>query len=352
MNYVIMLAGGTGTRFWPLSRAHEPKQLMRLASCDPMLADAVKRMQGVVAKKQLFVASNMMQKEKISRCLQGLGLYPENIFFEPNAKSTLAPIAVLSQLIYMHDKEAVIAVIPCDHYAKKTALFQQTIRQGMRAAQGGYIVTIGMKPHGPETGYGYIKAGVKLSSAKIARLFRVERMIEKPNQAKAQKLIAQKHCFWNGGIFIFQAATLMHEIRHLMPRMFHQIGLIKNRQDVARIWKTLPSISIDYAIMEKSKKLAVIAAEYGWIDVGSWRAIEGMFGKDNRGNITKGITVDIGSSDSIMWGKDRLIATLGLRNTLIVDTSDALLVCAKDRFQDIKKLVGMLQQKKSLRKFL
>jgi len=350
MNHAIILAGGSGTRFWPLSRQNEPKQFLRIYSDRPMIEETIKRIKGLIKKDNIYIATNKIHYKKIKDCLKNLLVPPENIFFEPQGKNTLAPIGVLSSRIYSKDKKATIAVLPSDHYIKDESRFLRMLEEAVGIAQKGFIVTFGIKPDRPETGYGYIKVKPKLSpkgaKSQKQKVYPVDRFIEKPSLVKAKGLIKDKSCYWNCGIFIFRPDTVLGEIKKFALGDYKIINRIKDQKTLNRFWPQLTSISIDYAVMEKTKKLALMPADFGWVDLGSWQAIELLAKKDKSGNIFNGNCIDVGSRNTLAWSDNRLLATVGLNNVIVVNTKDAILVCAKDKTQDVREVVGILKQKK------
>ena len=344
MTYAIILAGGVGSRFWPLSKSLEPKQFLNLCSNKSMLEETIHRIGGLIEKKNIYVASNKIYSRKIKDCIRYFNIPFENILFEPESKNTFAPIAVLTSWIESIDPEAVIVVLPCDHIIRYRRIFLDLLRKAMKAARAGYIVTLGVPPKRPETGYGYIKAGQRLEAGGW-RLHQVERFIEKPDLKKAKKLLKDKRHYWNSGIFIFSSTVMLTEIKRFLPQAYRSIEEI-NKANLDKIWPRLPKISIDYAIMEKSRKMAVLPQDYGWMDLGSWDAIEEISKKDKHANILKGRrSIALDTKESIIWSDNRLVAAIGLNNIIIVDTKDALLVCAKNKSQDVKKIVQILKKK-------
>ena len=357
MNYAIILAGGIGSRFWPLSRESQPKQFLGLFSRKPMLEQTILRVSRLIDKKNIYIATNKAYRSKITGFSKKSGISGENILFEPEGKNTLAPIGVLTQKIYNKDKEAVVLVLPSDHYIKNESRFIKILTQAISAAKKGLIVTLGIVPDKPETGYGYIK--IKIPRRRRVRLWRkklevykVERFIEKPALAKAKRFIKDKSYFWNSGMFVFRADIMLQEIKKFSPRNYGIINKIKDTKSLKQLWKMFSSLSIDYAIMEKTHKMVLIPADFGWSDLGSWQAIEclpagqtGLTKKDKNGNIFKGCCIDIGSKNTLAWSSGRILATIGLNNIIVVETQDALLVCAKEKAQEIKSVVKILKQR-------
>ena len=348
MTYAIILAGGEGSRFWPLSKADSPKQFLNICSDKPLLFQTVKRITKVLPKKNIYIATNKIYRKKTIDCL-GKSEFPlGNILLEPVSRNTLAPIGVLSRLICNKDKEAVIMVLPSDHCINNEPGLLKALNKAVNAAKKGHIVTLGVVPDKPETGFGYIKVKSVVSS-QYSGVREVEKFIEKPDLQKAKIFIKDKRYYWNAGIFIFKAAVLLDEIKRLAPKAHKIIVKLNCMKDAYNLWGKLPAISIDYAIMEKAKKLALIPAKFDWVDLGSWQAMELFFKKNKFGNILKGNCLDIDSVNSLVWSEGRLTATLGLRDLIVVNTKNALLVCAKDKAQDVKKIVRELKQRKLYR---
>lgn len=345
MRYALILAGGIGSRFWPISSAEEPKQFLSLSSKKSMIEETFARISPLFSNQNIVIASNKAYCKKLTTCLKGR-LSPGNLFFEPSSKNTLAPIALVSARLIKSDPDAVIAVMPSDHIIKDNKAFRRVLGRSFEVAKKGYIVTIGIKPKRAETGYGYIRASSKLI-AHSSKAYKVEKFVEKPKLALAKKFIRDKRYFWNSGIFIFRADVILKELEKQMPKVY---GIVKKVEDFAginRIWKKLPNISFDYALMQKAANLALIAADYGWVDMGSWQALGDILSKDSRGNILKGNCFDLGSKDTFAWSQGRLLATLGLKGIIAVAAENAVLVCAKDKAQDVRKLVAALNARKT-----
>lgn len=344
MNYAIILAGGSGTRFWPLSRKLQPKQFLNLCSKSPMIAETISRISRLIKKENIYIATGSIYKKQILKYAKDLSIPRGNILFEPDSRNTFAPIAVLSKRINDIDPQAVILVLPSDHFIKDKKEFLKILSQAIKSARRGYIVSLGIHPNRPETGYGYIKVRPKSLCPK-SEVYKIDKFIEKPHLDKARKLYRDKSCYWNAGIFIFSPSLILEEIRKFMPGAYKAITMASNKSNLSALWDDLPSISIDYAIMEKTKRMALLPADCGWNDVGSWEAITEVLKKDKNGNIFRGEHLDIKSKDTLVWQDTRLIATAGLENIIIVDTPDALLVCRGDMSQEVRKIVSLLKKK-------
>lgn len=339
MIHAIILAGGLGERFWPLSRQLQPKQFLNVYSSKPLIEESIVRISPLIKKENIYIATARCYSHKISKSLKRINIPSGNILFEPESKNTFAPIAVLCKEINKIDPEAVIAVLPSDHFIKDNKRFLKLLKKGIEIAAKGYIVALGIPPMRPETGYGYIK-----TKSEKGGFYLIEKFIEKPDIAKARKFIRDKRYYWNGGIFIFSPRVMLEEIKKFMPKAYKAIMKFGDKTYFGRLWHHLPSISIDYAIMEKTDRVALLPADCGWIDLGSWEAAAEVAKKDKNGNIFRGNHIDIGSKNTLVRPDKRLIATLGLNNIIIVDTQDALLVCRKDMSQEVKKIVGLLKK--------
>jgi len=350
-NYAIILAGGIGSRFWPLSSELEPKQFLELGASRPMIEETIDRVSRLIKKDNVYIATNKMYYKKIKKYLSRFDIPFKNVLLEPESKNTLAPIGFLSKRIYDINPEAVCAVLPCDHFVKNRNRFLKLLSKGMDIAKLGYIVTLGIPPTRPETGYGYIKISSELRAQSSEQYCKVIKFIEKPNLKKAKEFLKDKRYYWNSGIFIFRPEAMLKEMKKLKPDVYRIIMRLKDKGYLGRLWHKLPAISIDYAIMEKTQNTVLLPADYGWIDLGSWQAIEELAKKDKDGNISRGNCINIGSKNTLTWSDKRVVAALGLKNIIIVDTKDALLVCAKDRTQDVKKVVRILKKKKNKKIF-
>lgn len=345
MNHAIILAGGSGTRFWPLSTEAEPKQFLNICSEEPMIGQAIKRIGGLIEKQNIHIATNKIYHKKIRRCLKGLNIPAGNILFEPQARNTFAPIGLLAAKIYKRDKDAVMLVFPSDHYIKNNSRFINALQKAIHLAKKGFIVTLGAAPDRPETGYGYIKA-----KSKKKNYYLIERFVEKPEIAAAKRFIKDKGYYWNTGIFVFKAEVLLEEIKKFMPLDWRLLIKINDNKSLNILWPRLKPISVDYAIMEKTKRMALLPVDFGWTDLGSWEAIGGFLKKDKNGNISIGNCIDLSSKNTLCWSNDRILATIGLENIVIVNTDNATLVCAKGKTQEVKKLIGILKKENKLKR--
>jgi len=351
--YAVILAGGSGTRFWPLSRETTPKQLLRMFGDTTMIQKTVARINHSIPIENVYIVTGEKYAYDIKNQLIELtGSDKFNMLIEPEGKNTAPAIGLAAVYLKKRSLSAVMAAMPSDHVILNNDIFSKVLKRAEKLALKGYLTTIGIIPGRPETGYGYIKRGTALNKTKDSECFTVERFIEKPDKKQAEEYSNSGNYFWNSGIFVWRVSDILQEIKRQIPDLFQ--GLIrieksigkKNENEVVRsVYRSLKSLSIDYGIMEKASRVAVVPADMGWSDVGSWSALDDISNKDKTGNIMTGNVIDIGSKDSIIYAGKRLIATIGLENTVVVDTPDATLICNKDKTQDVRKVVDELKKK-------
>jgi mannose-1-phosphate guanylyltransferase / mannose-6-phosphate isomerase len=361
--YAVIMAGGSGTRFWPLSREKTPKQLLKIVGEDTLIQQTAGRILPLISRDNIFVVTNQSLADEISIQLSAKfgDSWDKNFILEPEAKNTAPALGLTALHLAGIDPESVMVVLSADHSIRKDNEFLNLLKVASEAAENNYLVTLGIKPSRPETGYGYIKAGDMLEGsggkgqgAKSEGVFKVEAFVEKPDLETAKKYLKSGNYYWNSGIFVWKTRTLLQEIEKHVPTL-HK-GLMEIRKSIGtdreagvtqEVFKKLDSLSIDYGVMEKTDYAAVIPADIGWSDVGSWTALDDVSEKDSSGNIISatGNVIDIGSRDSIVYAEKRLVATIGLKNMVVVDTPDATLVCSKERAQDVKKVVEELKKR-------
>ncbi len=338
MIYAVILAGGVGSRFWPFSRELEPKQFMQLAGKKSLLQDSVARLRKIISPKNTYIVTNFAYLYEIEKQVKKFRIPSENIILEPQGKNTAPAIGLCCRLIEKLDPEAIVIVMPSDHYIDKQINFLSDIKKAIACARQGLLVTIGIKPKFPSTGYGYIKVGHK------AGYYALERFLEKPDLKKASKYYKDKNYFWNSGIFIWSAKDFLKEVKTYLPKLYESLMLIDSKENIAKVWHKIKPVSVDYGIMEHSKKIALIPANFYWTDLGSWDALNEIIPKDKNGNIIKADVLDLNSKGICVFSRsNRLISTIGLRDLIIADTPDALLVCDKHKAQEVKKIVEKLK---------
>jgi len=354
--YAVIMAGGSGTRFWPLSREKMPKQLLKIGGIDTLIQETVGRVLPLIPKENIFVVTNHGLADDIDRQLSARfdGSWSANMIVEPEARNTAPALGLAALHLRRINPDAIMVVLSADHSIRKTEEFLRLIKTAGAAAQMDYLVTLGIKPNRPETGFGYIKAGKQCEGQATAGVRTVEAFVEKPNLETAKEYLKQGSYYWNSGMFVWKTSTFLEEIKKLQPALYQglmeiqeSIGSEKESAVVAQVFKKLESISIDYAIMEKTGRAAVIPADIEWSDVGSWSALDEVSDRDASGNIISGNVIDFGSRDSIVYAEKRLVATIGLNDIIVVDTPDATLVCSKEKAQEVKKVVEELKKRKS-----
>jgi mannose-1-phosphate guanylyltransferase/mannose-6-phosphate isomerase len=343
----VVLAGGAGTRLWPLSRKLFPKQFQKLIGEHSMLQETMLRLDGLDHAKPILVCSDEHRFLVAEQC-RSAGLEWSCIVLEPVPRNT-APAIALGALkaLDLHD-DPILLVLPSDHFVQNAAAFRQAITEAQTALGNG-LMTFGIVPTAPQTGYGYIKRGTPVSGQ--SRVAGVERFVEKPNAETARVLMQDGQHFWNSGMFLFRAAVFLAELEQHRPDIFASASSAYNGGEIdlefffrpAKSFEDCPSESIDYAVMEKTRNALVMPADIGWSDVGSWSALWEVSSKDERGNTFQGDVVDRGSRNSFVHADHRLIATLGLEDCVVVETRDAVLVARKDEVQHVKDLVDDLK---------
>lgn len=350
---VVVLAGGSGTRFWPLSRELYPKQVLKLAGKETLIQQTVQRMKDLVPLEQIYVVTNARHLDEIKLQLASIDpRFKERFISEPEAKNTAAAIGLAAIVLEQSYPDSIMVVVSADHVIRKPQAFVKAIRQAVPAAEQGYLVTFGIKPDRPDTSYGYFRIGKRVSSNTA---FAVSRFVEKPRLDVARQYLKQGDYFWNSGIFVWQSRTILDEIQLYLPQLSR--GLIeikkalktpKEQAVIQVVYQRLPSVSIDHGVLSRSKHNAAVLMDFGWADVGSWAALgELKERQDKKGNVVSGNVLDLESHDSVIYADQRLVATVGLENMVVVDTADATLVCPKDRAQDIKRVVEQLKQRQA-----
>lgn len=340
--YGIILAGGSGSRLWPLSRELYPKQLLNLISDKSLLQSTFERLTNCMQKDEILSITNTKHSANVRMQLAQLTENPK-VLSEPVSKNTAPAIALATKYIMQETGEdPVILVVPSDHLIQDKEHFLSTVKKGEKLAEEGYIVTFGIKPNYPETGYGYINTLKPLDIG-----FKVKEFVEKPNLETAEKYLKAGTYYWNSGIFMFKASTMIAEIEKNAPeiaKIAQNVDFTKSSDIPFVEFDKMPSISIDYAVMEKSDKIALVALESDWNDLGSWQSIYDVSKKDEHNNVFIGHVIDEGSKNSFVYASSKLVTTIGLEDTVIVETEDAILACKKDRTQDVKHIYETLKK--------
>jgi len=345
--YPVVMAGGKGTRFWPLSRERFPKQYLKLASERSLLQDTLMRL-GLIAKRgTVNIVTTEAQKDIVDwQAREVLGDFSTVV--EPEGKNTAPAIALMAFKLFKKDKDALLLVLPSDHFIRDVPPFEEAVGRAAALAAKGRIVTFGIKPTRPETGFGYIKAGKSLGGES----FNVLRFVEKPDLKTARSYLKQDGFYWNSGMFLFRAKDMIEELKRFMPATFRAFDAIRKNLNgkseskaLRAAYASVDEESIDYGIMEKTKRVAVIKADFHWSDIGSWSALEEVVDADRDGNVSEGNVVSLGCKDSIFYTDNKLLGAVGLNGMVVVNTTDATLMIPKDRVQEVKDLVTELKLK-------
>jgi mannose-1-phosphate guanylyltransferase len=356
--YSVIIAGGKGTRFWPLSRSLRPKQLLKILGRRSLISETVSRVLSISGREHTLVVTVAEQLNALRKELHDLPR--RNFLAEPQGKNTAPCIGLAALDVVARDPGAVMTVLPADHWVTDTEGFRSTLRAAAdMATRHDRLITIGIRPNYPETGYGYIMKGQSLGGKTAA--YQVKRFREKPSVVMAQQLIRQGS-LWNSGIFVWKAALLLELIQRYQPRIANGLEQIQKaahgkslgtpsprmRDIIAREYKKMPNISIDYAVLERAgseDKVITLEADFGWSDVGSWAAVHRMMPHDENGNAGNGKWLALGAKNSFIHAGKRLVVLLGVEDTVVVDTPDALLVGDIKRSQEVRELVDELKRK-------
>ncbi len=355
--YAVILAGGSGTRFWPASRERFPKQLLQIVGEGTLIQQTVRRVLKAVSAQNICVVTNAFQAEIIKLQLSNWkDELADNFVLEPESRNTAPAIGLAALRLLRRDPDATMLVLPADHVIKGDKKFKQAVFFGYQLAQQGALVTFGVQPTRPETGYGYLQPNKRscLGTFGLLSGYKVRRFVEKPDLRKAQQFLEAGRYLWNSGIFVWRADTLVEEFACHQPTLLKGLQTIEKMVEAGQLgeqranrWKRLKSVSIDHGLMERSTRAAVIPVEFSWLDVGSWSSLEKIMPRDKRGNVRTGNVVDIDSENSVFFATKRLIGSIGLSNMVVVDTPDATLVCQKSRAQEVKVLAEILRKRRS-----
>ena len=345
----VIISGGMGTRLWPLSRALYPKQLLPLVSDDTLLQETARRVAAPERFAAPLVVCNDAHRFIVAEQLREIGITPAAIVLETDGRNTAPAAAVAALMLGRDDADALLLILPSDHVITDLERFHGAVEVAARAARDGALITFGMAPTKVETGYGYIRCGEPLDGE--GRCHRVDRFVEKPQAAAARTMLAEGGWLWNSGMFLFTAGAYLEELERLQPAIVAacRAAIESGREDLdyfrlgAEAFGAAPSLSIDYAVMEHTKRAVVVPADIGWSDVGSWAALWELGDKDENGNVAIGETILEDVRDSYLRADGRLLAAIGVRDLLVVVTQDAVLVASRDAAQDVRKVVERLK---------
>ena len=340
----VILAGGSGTRLWPLSTPAFPKQFLPLPNGRSMIQESLARVAPLVAPEHAWVVTGRSMAKLVHEHLPTVPV--RHILGEPIGRNTSAAIAWAAATIAREDPRAIMAVVTADHVIRKVDVFNQALRLSTRLAGQGYLVTLGIKPTGPETGYGYIRYAAEVSEGFDHRAFRAERFVEKPDPATAISYLQDGRYVWNSGMFIWKVETILAELHEHLPELARKIdslvdtmGTPRERAAFDEFWPTLQMISIDYGVLEKTKNLVVIPVDIDWNDVGNWEQYASLFEADEGNVRSVGAHIDTASKNIFVYNNtQRQVFTIGLENVIIVEIDDKTLICHVDAVQRVKEV--------------
>jgi len=347
----VILSGGSGSRLWPLSREHYPKQLLALAGELTMLQETAMRLDGSAEQAPAFVVCNEEHRFLVAEQLRQIDRLPQDILLEPFGRNTAPALTLAALAVTAHEPNAVMLVMPADHVIRDQAVFHDAVQKGRVEALAGRLVTFGIVPTQPETGYGYIRKGPILASAGA---YEVDGFVEKPDAATARAYLESGEHLWNSGIFMMTAARWLEEIRRFRPDIADACMAAwqggKRDMDFFRLDKEAfgrcPSESIDYAVMEKTDNAVVIPLDAGWSDIGAWSSLWDVSQRDADGNVLQGDVLALHTHNTLLIAQHRFVAAVGLEDVIVVETADAVLVAHKDQAQDVKAIVSRLKDAK------
>jgi mannose-1-phosphate guanylyltransferase len=355
--FAVIMAGGVGSRFWPLSREKTPKQFLPIISEKSMIEETVQRLTPLFPDSKILTISNAAQAQTIKTLLPNL--LEENILVEPQGKNTAPSLILATASIYLDNPSAVIAVLPADHLITDPETFLKKLTAGAQlASQSSELITFGIPPTLPATGYGYIQfSKINPTRVRDENFYPVREFKEKPDYEQAVHFLKEGNYFWNSGMFLWKAKTFAEKLEQHSPSMYsYWLNILealkeKDIQRLSDIFAEIPSISIDYALLEKASGVRMCEGNFGWSDVGSWSALSEIWDRDDQENSHKGQHLSLNAHNCIVYNPDKLTALIDVQDIVVINTGDALLVCHKDSDQRVKELVDTLK-KKNQKEFL
>jgi len=345
-NFAIIMAGGSGTRFWPVSRQSNPKQFQSIASDDTLLNDTIKRLSMVIPLNRIYIVAAFEHKNLFEQTLPST-FEMSNVLYEPMAKNTAAAIACSVQYLSNQFGDINVGIFPADHHIDDIQAFKTTVKRAYKTSKEvDGIVTMGIPVTFPSTGYGYLDVN---ASKYDATVYHINSFVEKPSYKKALEYMTAEHYYWNSGVIFSKSTVLLNKILQHLPELYYYASQVTywhqefQSGTLREIYEAMPSISIDYGVLESCQQLFMLILDAGWSDLGSWDSIPDLMDKDIEGNVTDGAHVLLDTTNSYILSEKKFVAAIGLDDLIIVDTSDSLLICKKDHVQDIKKLVTLLK---------
>jgi mannose-1-phosphate guanylyltransferase len=348
MYYAVILAGGSGTRLWPLSRRNYPKQALKLVGERTMFQYAVQRIRAIFPPERIMVVT--LARHAAILMEQVPELPAQNFILEPEGRGTAPAIGLAAIHIASQDPDGCMVILTADHFISKTEHFCEVLAAAEKVADG-RLVTLGIQPSNASTGFGYIQQGALAGVENGFPFYTVERFTEKPDLATARQMLESGEYSWNSGMFVWQASRILKEFQTQMPEFFAQLmevnlvlGTPAYRAMMERVWPQVSKETIDYGVMEGASDVVVIPVDIGWTDIGSWGSLFNLLPADAEENVFVGPHVEIDTTNTLIFGDKRLVAVMGVKDLVIVDTEDVLMVCSREREQDVKALVELLKQ--------
>jgi len=350
--YAVIMAGGVGTRFWPRSRVKRPKQLLNIVDDQTMIQATIARLDNLIPYEQTYIVTTKPQKEEIFNQLPFLK--SKNLIIEPKGKNTAPCIGLAAIILKQQNPEAVMAVLPADHRIQNETHFRKVLAAAeILAARNDCLVTLGINPTYPSTGYGYIQINEKKDEVSGLEAYKVKTFAEKPDQKTAERFLKSGDFFWNSGMFIWKIETILSEIEKSLPDLYDglmeiekSLGTKNEKEVIQKVYCQIKSISIDYGVMEQSTNVFVLKGEFEWNDVGSWEEVYKISSKDSKKNVLFGNHLLKESTGCLIDVPKRFVGAIGIENLIVVETDDALLICPRNKAQEVKELVDTMNQKK------
>ena len=356
--YAVIMAGGGGTRFWPWSREKRPKQVLPILSNRSMIWDTVERVRPLIPRERIFIVTAQSQVADLQKEVPQIPV--ENLLAEPLGRNTAPCLCLAALHILRKDPKGIMVVLPADHYIGNERGFRKTLREAVDfARRQDYLITLGARPTEPESGYGYIERGQALATVRGVRVHGVKSFREKPTRARARAYLRTGKYLWNSGMFIWRASVFGEAIKQFLPDLYKEmktleksLGTSREKRVLKKTYANCPSISVDYGILEKAQNVALIEAQFLWSDVGSWAALGKVRSKDEDGNARilgpqtqRGRILLLDSANCVVRSEEKLIAVIGLRDTVVVEAGNAVLVCPRDRSQEVRRVLKELQDR-------
>jgi mannose-1-phosphate guanylyltransferase len=347
--YTLIMAGGAGTRFWPRSKTSRPKQYLNIFGEDSLLQDTIKRFSTFTDPDNIYIVSSATQAKVLEE--QTSMLPKKNLIYEPIGRNTLPCIGLAAMVAETENPDGIMVVSPSDHLIQNNELFKDTVLAATKIAdERDGIVTIGITPTYPATGYGYVKTAEDITDAELIKQFKVDCFVEKPNQQKASEYLTEGGFYWNSGLFVFKISVFLKAVEEFAPALYADLrkiqadlGSATYEQTLDTIYRAVESVSVDYGIMEHAKNIYLVEGNFDWNDLGSWDSVYAVDEKDENGNAGSKETIFEGTKNSYAYSEDSLIAVVGMEDVIVVHDGNTILVCKKDKSEDVKKIVEKLK---------